>query len=127
VDREQILIVDEDEAVHKELRDLIASKFQLECEHCFDKDDAISLCKEDVYKLIIVDPLLPSTYDGEDFIKEQRQFYSINEKTPMILFTEDIDFVKRITETYQNIHPETKQGAFSKILAPIEQALKEKR
>jgi len=67
--------------------------------------------------------MCPDSFNGESFVKEQRQFYSINKNTPIIIFTEDIEFVSRISEEY-DLHPETKLGPITKILNPIKMALK---
>jgi CheY-like chemotaxis protein len=117
-----ILIIDENETIQNELRNLIDSNFQAECEHVFSKEEALQRCKEKAYQLIIIDPMIPSSFDGEEVIKEQRQFYSINKETPMIIFTEDIDYISRLAEEYQ-IHPESKIGPVSKILNPIKMQL----
>ncbi len=118
----QILIIDESEIIQNQLRSLIDQNFQVECDHVFSKEDAIQKCREKAYQLVIIDPMLPSSFDGEEVIKEQRQFYSINKDTPIIIFTEDIDYVARIAEEYQ-LHPESKIGPVSKILNPIKMQL----
>lgn len=119
----KILIVDEDEAIHDGLRELIGDNFDAEVLGCLDAESAIDACKQEVFSLIIFDPMCPSSFEGEEFIKEQRQFYSINKDTPAIMFTEDIEFVSRIPENYENIHPETKLGPISKIMNPMWQML----
>ena len=117
-----ILIIDENEEIHNELRVLIDQNFEAVCDHVFTKSEAIQKCKEKAYQLIIIDPMLPSSFDGEEVIKEQRQFYSINIDTPMIAFTEDIDFVSHLSHEYK-LHPESKVGPVSKILNPMKMQL----
>jgi CheY-like chemotaxis protein len=117
-----ILIIDESESIHNELRSLIDQNFKAECDHVFSKEEAIQKCKEKIYQLIIIDPMIPSSFDGEEVIKDQRQFYSINKDTPMIVFTEDIEFVSHLSHEYQ-LHPESKVGPVSKILNPIKMQL----
>ncbi|MCB0413941.1 MAG: response regulator [Bdellovibrionales bacterium] len=116
-----ILVVDQDNLIHVMLSKLLY-QYGAHVVSCYDSPSAIKACKEKVFKLIIVDPMLPSSFEGEDFIKEQRQFYSINKDTPIIVFTEDIDFVSRLSEKYE-CHPESKVGDLKKISEPIRQAL----
>jgi len=73
-----ILIIDESESIHNELRSLIDQNFKAECDHVLKK---------------------------KEVIKDQRQFYSINKDTSMIVFTEDIEFVSHLSHEYQ-LHPE---------------------
>ncbi|MBT3980639.1 MAG: response regulator [Bacteriovoracaceae bacterium] len=120
----EILIIDEDERVHQDLEFLLEREFGATIHHCYHKDEAIQLCKEKVYSLVVIDPMLPSSFDGEEYIKNQRQFYSINMETPIIIFTEDIDFVSKIATDFA-LHPESKQGPVSKILNPIKCQLEE--
>lgn len=117
-----ILVLDEDKFVHTGLKHLIKENFNVDIDSFFDVEEATEVCKKQVYSLIIVDPMCPDSFDGEEFIKAQRQFYSINIDTPILIFTEDIEFVSRITEEY-SLHPETKLGPITKILNPIKMAL----
>ena len=86
-----------------------------------NKDDAIQILKERTFDLIIIEPLLPTSFDGEDVIEAQRQFYSININTPIVIFTDDIELVSRVSQKYE-IHPETKHGPITKIITPLEMA-----
>lgn len=120
----KVLILDENESDHNELHQLLIDNFSVEIHHLFNPDEAIQLCKEQAFNLIIVDPMLPSSLDGERFIENQRQFYSINKDTPIIILTEDIEFVSRITKEY-GLHPEAKSGSLTKVLNPIKIYLKD--
>lgn len=117
-----ILILDEDKNIHDDLGNQLKENFGASVTSSFDKNDAIQKCKEKVFNLIIVDPLIPSSLDGEEFISEQRQFYSINKDTPIIVFTEDIEFTSKITTKY-SLHPESKLGPITKILSPVKHSL----
>jgi DNA-binding NarL/FixJ family response regulator len=121
-----ILILDEDRFVHMALKHLIKANFGGEVTSFSDIELATVACKQKVFSLIIVDPMCPDSFAGEKFVREQRQFYSINVDTPIIMFTEDIEFVLRISEEF-GLHPETKLGPVTKILNPIKFCLDKKR
>ena len=120
----RVMILDQSEDYHNGLYELLTTNFEnIIIDHCYEVEAAIETCKGQVYDLLIVDPMLPDSFDGETFIEAQRQFYSINEKTPIIMFTEELDLCARITEKY-DLHPETKLGPINKILAPVKESLK---
>lgn len=121
--KQSILIFDEDRETAQKLMDMINENMSVDIEYFDDIEEAKEAQKLVTYSLIIFDPLYPSSFDGEDFSKTVRMFNSINVNTPMIGFTEDIEFVAHITEKY-NIHPETKLGPITKILNPITMLLK---
>lgn len=117
-----ILIFDEDRELAQKLIELIHESVPAQIDYFDDMEEAIEAQKLMTYSLIIFDPLYPSSFDGENFSKSIRMFNSINVNTPMIGFTEDIEFVAHITEKY-NIHPETKLGPITKILNPVKMLL----
>lgn len=114
----KILTVDESE----EHQDILADRLQdaLECEiyQAFSEDQANDLCAQQTFDVIVLDPMLPAKFNGHDFVEKQRQFYSINIKTPIILFTEDIEFVNDLANKF-SLHIESKIGDFKKVLNAV--------
>ncbi|MBT4790391.1 MAG: response regulator transcription factor [Halobacteriovoraceae bacterium] len=122
MDEINVLILDQNKLVQTGLKNLINQNFKASITCLDDAEEAIEVCKGRVFTIMIVDPMCPDSFDGEEFIRAQRQFYSINKDTPIIVFTEDIEFVTRITDEF-SLHPETKIGPITKILNPINMAL----
>ena len=73
-----ILLLDPDQNIHNQLVPLLKEKFAASVTSFLDASQAGEACKANVYSLMIVEPMCPASFDGEEFIKEQRQFYSIN-------------------------------------------------
>ncbi len=116
--------MDQDKFTHKALQHVFHENFSdYEIFDYFDAEEAQAICKQQTFSLIIIDSMCPDSFNGESFIREQRQFYSINKDCPILIFTEDIEFVIRTSEEF-DIHPETKLGVITKLVNPIKMALK---
>lgn len=115
----EVLIVDCDEEWNDRLADLLYDQYPgMSIRQVFSKEEGLEATNEKAYHLIIIDPFLPASVEGRYFVEKIRQFYSINKDTPLIAFTEDIDYVSDLTSEF-GIHPETKLGPIDKILNPI--------
>ena len=120
----EILIIDESEQWNDGLADLLEETYpqSVLCQ-AFSKEQAIELANERTFHLIVLDPFIPASVDGRYVVEKLRQFYSINKDTPIVVFTEDIDYVSDLTTEFE-IHPETKLGPLEKVLNPISMNLK---
>jgi len=117
-----ILIADCEDSVHEDLGNILIDRFKARVVSSYNKDDAKLNCDKEKFDLICLDPELPYFMDGEDFIRKIRAFHSINEKTPIIMFTHDLEYIADLASEF-GIHPEAKSAGYEKILNPIEMEL----
>jgi DNA-binding response OmpR family regulator len=119
----ECLIVDCDEEWNDRLADLLYETYpQMSIRQTFSKEEGIEATNEKSFHLIILDPFIPASVEGRYFVEKIKQFYSINKDTPIIVFTDDIDYVSDLTSEF-GIHPETKLGPIEKILNPVQMNL----